>query len=274
MYKRIRVSSALSKTGLYDLDYAYNPYAGCYHGCRYCYGKAYTRYKEVAEAWGKIIYVKENVVEILMRDVRRARGGVVGVSTITDPYQPIEAQEYLTRRGLEVLLSSGFEVSIQTKSPLVLRDLDLLSKYKERVDVGLTITTLDSKVAELIEPAAPEPSSRVEALRRLSKEGISTWIFLGPIMRGVNDSSEAIKSIVALASETGSKLYYDFFRIRRGVAIMMSVIMKSYPDAMSSDREWRMKIATMVEKLCEKENVRCEPAFPVQERGKGLLKYL
>ena len=274
MYKRIRVSNVLSKTGLYDLDYAYNPYAGCYHGCRYCYGRAYTRYREVAETWGEIVYVKENAVEVLREDVGRARRGVVGVSTITDPYQPIEAEELLTRRGLEVLLGSGFEVSIQTKSPLVLRDLDLLSKYRDRVDVGLTITTLDPGVAGLMEPRAPAPSSRAEALRRLSTEGISTWIFLGPIMRGVNDSLESIKEIAALASETGSKLYYDFFRMKRGLAVAMSAIKNSYPRAMSLEQGWRMKVAEMIEKICGEEDVLCEPAFPARERRSGLLEYL
>ena len=274
MYKRIQVSNVLSKTGLYDLDYTYNPYAGCYHGCRYCYGRAYTRYREVAEAWGEIIYVKENAVEVLREDVRKTRRGVVGVSTITDPYQPIEAEELLTRRGLEIILGSGFETSIQTKSPLVLRDLSLLSKYRDRVDVGLTITTLNPKVAGLIEPRAPAPGSRAEALRTLSIEGISTWIFLGPIMRDVNDTPESIREIVALASETGSKLYYDFFRMRRRLAAAMSAIKNSYPHAMSSKQEWKIRVAEMIEKICEKEDVLCEPAFPARERRSGLLEYL
>jgi len=274
VYKRIRVSNVLSKTGLYDLDYAYNPYAGCYHGCRYCYGRAYTRYGEVAEAWGEIIYVKENAVEVLMEEVRRARRGVVGVSTITDPYQPIEAEERLTRRGLEILLSSGFEVSIQTKSPLVLRDLDILSKHRNRVDVGITITTLDPVVAGLIEPRAPEPVARAEALRRLSTEGINTWVFLGPIIKGVNDSPETIEGIVALAAEAGSRLYYDFFRMKRGLAASMSPVKERYPEAISMEHGWRMRVAEIVEKLCEREGIPYEPAFPARERKSGLLEYL
>lgn len=210
----------------------------------------------------------------MREEVRRARRGVVGVSTITDPYQPIEAEELLTRSGLEVLLDSGFEVSIQTKSPLMLRDLDLLSKYRNMVDVGMTITTLDPVVARLIEPGAPEPGSRAEALRRLSMEGINTWIFLGPIMRGVNDSPEVIREIVALAAETGSKLYYDFFRMKRELAVSMSPVKEKYPEAMSMDHKWRMEIAEIVEKLCEREGVSYEPAFPVRERRSGLLEYL
>lgn len=263
----------MSKTGLYDLDYAYNPYAGCYHGCCYCYGRAYTRHEEVAKAWGEIVYVKENAVEVLLEEVRRARKGVVGISTITDPYQPIEAEERLTRRGLEILLSSGFEVSIQTKSPLVLRDLDILSKHRHKVDVGITITTLDPVVARLIEPRAPEPAARAEALRKISAEGIDTWVFLGPIMRGVNDSPEVIGGIVALAAETGSRLYYDFFRMKRGLATSMSLVKERYPEAMSTEHGWRMKVVEIVEKLCEREGIPYEPAFPVRERKSSLLEY-
>jgi hypothetical protein len=129
-YKRIRVKTALSKSGLYDLDYAYNPYVGCFHGCVYCYARAYVRDEEVSRNWGTVVYIKENILEVLREEVKRKPRGVVGVSTLTDPYQPIEAGEGLTRRGIQVLLQGNFKVSIQTKSPLVTRDIDILKSYR------------------------------------------------------------------------------------------------------------------------------------------------
>lgn len=261
-YRRVRVSSALSRSGLYDLDYAYNPYAGCAHGCLYCYARYYTPYREVAENWGRVVYVKENVVEVLRREVRRLRRGVVGVSTTTDPYQPVEELEELARGGLEVLLSSGFRVSVQTKSPLVLRDLDLLAGHRELVDVGLTITTLDDEVARLMEPGAPPPSARAHALRRIAAEGVRTWVFLGPILRGVNDSEESVRRVAQLAAETGSELIYDFLRLKPGLEKHLEPLERRFPGASTTPRWWRERVAALVERVCRELGVRCEPSFP------------
>jgi DNA repair photolyase len=261
-YRRVRVSSALSRSGLYDLDYAYNPYAGCAHGCLYCYARYYTPYREVAENWGRVVYVKENVVEVLRREVRRLRRGVVGVSTTTDPYQPVEELEELARGGLEALLSSGFRVSVQTKSPLVLRDLDLLAGHRDLVDVGFTVTTLDDEVARLMEPGAPPPSARAHALRRVAAEGVRTWVFLGPILRGVNDSEESVRGVAQLAAETGSELIYDFLRLKPGLEKHLEPLERRFPGASTTPRWWRERVAALVERVCRELGVRCEPSFP------------
>ena len=267
-YRRIRVKNALSRSGLPDIDYAFNPYAGCAHGCLYCYARAYTRHREVAENWGQIVYIKENVLEVLAREVRRQKPGVVGVSTITDPYQPVEAQEKLTRRGIQILLEAGFHVSIQTKSPLVLRDLNLLAENKQKVDVGFTIITLDSELSRLLEPGAPSPIERARALEEISARGIETWVFLGPILRGVNDSTGNLSRIVQLAAKTGSILLYDFLRMKPGLNISLSPVLQRYPLALSTSRSWRKAVCEKVEKLCAEAGVKCEPAFP-QPRKKG-----
>jgi DNA repair photolyase len=261
-YRRVRVSSALSRSGLYDLDYAYNPYAGCAHGCLYCYARYYTPYREVAENWGRLVYVKENVVEVLKREVKKLQRGVVGVSTTTDPYQPVEELEMLARGGIEVLLSSGFKVSVQTKSPLVVRDLDILTRHRELVDVGFTITTLDDEIAKLMEPGAPPPSARASALRRIASEGVETWIFLGPIVRGVNDSEESVRKVVQLAAETGSKLIYDFLRLKPGLEKHLEPLERRFPGASTTPRWWREQIAALVERACKELGARCEPSFP------------
>ncbi len=273
-YERIRVSHALSKSGLPDLDYAFNPYAGCSHACVYCYARAFTRYPVVAENWGRVVFIKENVVEVLKQEVRRVRRGVVGVSTITDPYQPVEAEEELTRGGLEVLLENGFRVSVQTKSPLVTRDIDLLASHKQLVDVGLTITTLDYSVARLIEPNAPPPSARVEALRKLASAGLETWVFLGPIIRGLNDSEDSIARVVEVALETGSKLYYDYYHHRPELEASMGRLLSRYPQALSASPGWRERVRAIVEKLCREMGATCAPAFPATEKSRSLVEFL
>jgi len=152
----VKVKRALSKSSLPDLNYAFNPYIGCMHGCVYCYGRCFTKDKEASDNWGEVIKIKENILQLLKREVKRKKIGVVGISTITDPYQPIEEKEMITRRALEILSSAKFYISIQTKSDLVLRDLDLIKG--DRFDVGVTITTLNDKTARLIEPRASPPS--------------------------------------------------------------------------------------------------------------------
>lgn len=274
VYKRVKVEHALSKSGLPDLDYAYNPYAGCSHGCVYCYARAFTRYSDAALNWGRVVYVKENIIEVLEREVRRLKRGVVGVSTITDPYQPVEAVEKLTRRGVEILLESGFKVSIQTKSPLVLRDLDILAAHRSLVDVGFTITTLDPSVSSLIEPGAPPPQSRVEALRRLAGEGLETWVFLGPLIRGVNDSRESIAGVVEVAAETGSKLYYDYYRHRPELRESMLALAQKHPLSLAATPQWRERLRATVEDACRELGAQCLPAFQEAARSRRLSEFL
>jgi DNA repair photolyase len=205
---RRKVKRAIGKSNLPGLDYTVNPYIGCAHGCVYCYARLYCE-KEIAENWGNVVVVKENIPEILSRELKNVKKGVVALSTATDAYQFLEEKEQLTRRILSILLENGFRVSIQTKSPLVLRDMDILVENAEKVDVGFTITTLRDDFAKKIEPNAPLPSERIKALKKISMEGIETWIFLGPMIPG-----EKFEEIVELAKETESILYYDKYRIK------------------------------------------------------------
>jgi len=263
IYRRVKVKQALSRSGLPDIDYALNPYAGCYHGCIYCYARAYTRYKDAAQNWGQVIYIKENIVDVLRKEVRRKKKGIVGISTITDPYQPIEKKEMSTRRLLKVLLSHRFRVDIQTKSPLVLRDLDILLTSPQLVEVGFTITTLDSSLASVIEPKAPSPKGRVEALEKLSEEGVTTWIFMGPIIPGVSDDYSTLKSVIEIASATGSTLIYDWLRLRPGVEESLRRFQDVLGDVIkkSLSVRWRKRVEEEIIKLCALNDVGCNPAF-------------
>ena len=251
--KFVNVREALTPSGLPDVDWAFNPYVGCAHACVYCYGRCYTRDKEVAGRWGEVVAVKSNVIGLLKREVRRKRG-VVGVGTVTDPYQPLEAAHGLTREGLRVLIGGGLEVSLQTKSDLVLRDLDLLLEAPERVDVGVTVTTLDEGLAGLLEPNAPSPKARVRALERLSGSGVRTWVFLGPIVPGYNDDLASIRAVVEMAASTGSALYYDKLRVKR------FMLAPAHPlrEAAERARSYRWgELFRRIEDLCRSMGVKC-----------------
>ncbi len=219
--REISVKSAISRSSLPEYDYAVNPYSGCLHGCRYCFAIDFTMQSDARVDWGGTVYVKKNLPEILDHQTKSMRRGLVGISTVTDPYIYPEATYRLTRQSLIILLSRGFRVSLQTKSPLVLRDIDLISRYQEHIDVGFTITSMNREVTDVIEPYAPSPASRLHALERLSMAGIRTWIFIGPIIEGVNDSEPVISEIVEAASRYSSRIIFDFYNEYAGSSALL-----------------------------------------------------
>ena len=182
MIKRdILVKTVLTKTGIEGYDYCINPYVGCAHGCSYCYATFMKRFSGHAEAWGTFVDVKVNASYLLARQLRRVRPGTIVLSSVTDPYQPVEAHYKLTRSCLEALAPYPVEVHVLTKSPLVLRDVDVLKNLRN-VSVGITITTDDDRVRRLFEPKAPPIGRRLHALKELHEHGISTYAFVGPLL--------------------------------------------------------------------------------------------
>lgn len=178
----------LGKSGIPGVRYCINPYLGCEHACAYCYADFMARYSGHAEPWGSFVDVKVNALEVLGRELLRARqkGGKnlrVMLSSVTDPYQPLEARWKLTRGCIEMLLAHGFGVDILTKSPLVLRDLDLFEAASPgQVEVGMTVTTDDDSIRAAFEPHAPTIAARIHALKTLHERGIKTYVFVGPIL--------------------------------------------------------------------------------------------
>ena len=164
------------------------------------------------------------------------------------------------------MLKNNFRVSIQTKSPLVTRDVDLLGKYTSLVDVGFTITTLDPEVSRLIEPGAPPPPERARALRLVSRAGIYTWVFIGPIIRGINDSRKNLEEIIGLAAETDSKVYYDYLHIKPGLRESMREIIDKNPKVFVMGAQWRSGVEGLLRDLCRKYIVDCKAAFPQEKQ--------
>jgi DNA repair photolyase len=158
--------------------YTANLYKGCTHGCVYCYAPSLTHDER---SWGSYADVKVNAHQVLEKELRGLRKDEVFLSSASDPYQPVEARYRVTRRCLEVLLRHRYPVSILTRSPLVLRDLDLLKRF-EWVRVGMSITSVPVR---RYEPGVPPLQRRIDTLRKLSKAGISTWVSLAPVIPGI-----------------------------------------------------------------------------------------
>jgi DNA repair photolyase len=180
--KETQAKSILNKSQIFD--YCVNPYTGCQVNCRYCYARLFMkRYSGHKEPWGEFVDVKINAAEVLRKQLLRAKRGTVWISSVCDPYQPLEAKYELTRRCLKELLKKQFPVNIQTKSKLVLRDMDLLKDFKE-IEVGFTITTNDETIARSFEPGAASVAERLEALETLHASGMRTFAFIGPLLPG------------------------------------------------------------------------------------------
>jgi len=171
----------LTKTAISSFDYCINPYVGCGHGCRYCYASFMKRFTGHLEPWGEFIDVKVNAPSLLRKQLKKAKQGMVALSTVTDPYQPIEKTYQLTRKCLEALLEAQFSVNLLTRSPLCLRDMDLFKQFKN-IEVGLSITTHDERIRKMFEPNSPSIHSRVDTLRTLRQEEIQTYAFVGPML--------------------------------------------------------------------------------------------
>ncbi len=193
--KEVQCKSCLNKSKL--TDYVINPYTGCQHGCKYCYAVFIKKFQDIKAEWGEFVYPKVNCVELLKKEIKKRPGGHIWMSSVTDPYHPIESKYKLTRQVLEVLAESSrcdeFSLEILTKSSLVKRDFDLLKQLK--VELGCSLNTLDRKVARLIEPLACPPADRIETLKAAKEAGIHVFGFISPVIPGITNLEELFREL-------------------------------------------------------------------------------
>ncbi len=219
-----------------DFEASINPYRGCEHGCIYCYARPtheYFGFSAGLDFEAKIL-VKEDGPELLARELSHPnwQPQVVGVSGVTDPYQPVERRLQLTRRCLEVFVRFKNPVAIITKNYLVTRDIDLLARLAEinAVTVYISITTMDAHLGRVMEPRTSVPERRLEAINRLSRKGIETGVLVAPVIPGMTEHE--IPEILKAASEAGAKCAgYIMLRLPHGVApLFEGWLERNYPD--------------------------------------------
>ena len=168
-------------------DYTLNPYSGCFFGCTYCYAAFFSRTRQNRDAWGYWINVKENAVDLIQkRKPGSLNGKLIYMSSVTDPYQPIERDLNLTRGLLEVMAERHApKLVIQTRSPDVVRDCDLFRRIEEnggRVQVNMTVTTDDEDVRKTFEPFCPSNPVRLRAIANVQSEGVQSCITMTPLL--------------------------------------------------------------------------------------------
>lgn len=191
-------------------DYNMNLYRGCCHGCIYCDSRSECYHIDDFDT----VKVKENCLQILRDELRRkVRTGIIGTGSMSDPYNPFEKTELVTRHALELIDAYNFGVTVITKSSLITRDIDVYKSIAEHSPVlcKMTITTADDNLCRLIEPNVSVSSERFKALAKMSDAGLFTGITLMPVLPFIEDNEENILKIVRTASECGVKIIYPAF---------------------------------------------------------------
>src|SRR5205814_1693013 len=225
-----------------------NPYRGCEFACKYCYARYAHEFMEMRNGidFEQKIYAKQHAADLLRQEIRRVKPGEqIAIGTATDPYQPIERKLEITRAILEQFAQhAGLELGIVTKSALVARDVDLLKQISERneIFVNFTVTTTDPDLARILEPRAPRPDLRLEALRKLREAGIGAGVICAPVLPGITDSPKQLEAVVRGAAEAKANYVYanPLFLKPCSAAVFMPFLRENFPKLVP-DYEQRFK---------------------------------
>jgi DNA repair photolyase len=222
-----------------------NPYRGCEFGCRYCYARYTHEFMEMRDGmeFEQKIYVKQHAAGLLRRELRRVKPDeAIALGTATDPYQPAERRYEVTRGILEEFAHHrGFELGIVTKSNLIVRDLKLLKEVAKanRISVHITVTTLDVDLARILEPRAPRPDLRLEAVRTLAQAGIRVGVSCSPVVPGITDSAKDLESLISAAADAGADYVFanPLFLKPCSAAVFLPFVEQNFPHLAENYRE-------------------------------------
>lgn len=208
-YQEVHVKSALNRAQGMPFAWALNPYRGCTHACEYCYARKYQRHLELdaGDQFSSVIFVKTNLPQVLSREVRKASWAreTVAIGTATDPYQPIEGHYKLTRQAIQILAASKTPISIVTKGPMIVRDIDVLAAARDAAGcaVHMSVPCTDEGVCTKLEPGTASPQQRLRAVRQLVDAGIDATVLMMPLVPGLTTSRSKIEDTLAAIRDSG-----------------------------------------------------------------------
>ena len=262
-----RVKSALTKSNLPDADFVLNPYVGCGHGCIYCYADFMKRFTgHTGEDWGGFVDVKINAPELIEEDLRKVPiDSTIVIGSVTDPYQPAEGKYEITRKCLEEIFRVQPEqrLEILTKSPLILRDIDLLRKFRN-LRVSISLGVLDEGYARQLEPMASAPHLRIDALKQLDQAGIKTVLFVSPIFPEFSN----VYGIIYVAKGFADEMWFENLNIRaNNRKRIMDFVRKNNPkllplyDTLDKNTLYWNETERKIREKCKKEEIKYKVYF-------------
>jgi DNA repair photolyase len=260
-----------------------NPYRGCEFACKYCYARYTHEFMEMRDPYDfeRRIYAKQHTAELLRRDLKKVKPGEdIAIGTATDPYQPAERPYEITRGILETLSGYvGLRLGIVTKSDMVVRDIDLLRRIASRNDlfVNLTITTTRTELARILEPRAPRPDLRLNAIRRLTDAGIPAGVICAPVLPGITDAPRELDELVQAARAAGAQSIFAnaLFLKPCSASVFLPFLQQQFPALVERYRKtyaskaflpdaYRVRLRTLMAKL------RSRHGFPSERARKDL----
>jgi len=252
-----------------------NPYRGCEFACKYCYARYTHEFMELRDgiAFEQKIFVKQHAADLLRQELRQVKPGEdIALGTATDPYQPAEKRFEVTRAVLEeISRHEGLEIGIVTKSNLILRDSVLLQKVleKNKLFVNVTITTLNTDLARLLEPRAPRPDLRLEAVRKLNDAGVAAGVICAPVLPGITDAPKDLEALVQAAAQARAKYIFanPLFLKPCSAAVFMPFLEREFPQLVERYRQrfqeraflpasYRKRVSQLMAWLREKYGIR------------------
>lgn len=267
---RSLLNRCVSKRGV-PFSWTINPYRGCEFGCKYCYARYTHEFMEMRDgiAFEQKIFVKQHAVDLLRQELRQVKlDESIAIGSATDPYQPAERRYGITRAVLEVFAArQNFSLGIISKSNLILRDLDLLKAVAEHNHFGVTvtITTMNIELARILEPRAPRPDLRLDAVRQLHKAGLRVSVNCAPVLPGITDSVRELEPLVRAVAEIGPIRVnaIPLYLKPCSAAVFMPFLEKEFPELAANYRErygktaylpksYGKRISELMEKLREK----------------------
>jgi len=217
--------------------WAINPYRGCEFACKYCYARYTHEFMELRDGidFEQKIFVKQHAADVLRRELRRVKPGEgIAIGTATDPYQPAERRFEVTRGILEELSRhAGLDIGIVTKSNLIVRDVEMLRRIAEnnRLHVSMTVTTVRAELARILEPRAPRPDLRLEALRQLNVAGVRAGVMCAPVLPEITDAPRDLEALVKAASVARAEFIFanPLFLKPCSAAVFLPFLEENFP---------------------------------------------